>query len=247
MCGCRYERSSAGTRSGPEQGIIRDRTSSAARGPGRSRNQPDQTSSAARSPTERMNSPQRTHEVRLRGLSVTGECHAAGGHRPGKESSGIKPLLAARSLARAVETAATTARSPPARTLRHGRVPRRRRTSGGEGIVRDQPSSGGTIPARAVETAATTARSPPARTLRHGRSATPPADIGRVRTRPEATLFWRHDPPAGRLKPRLQRHEVRLRGLSVTGEVPRRRRTSAGYGLARKQPSSGGTIPRPGG
>ncbi|HST58814.1 MAG TPA: hypothetical protein VLK84_09005, partial [Longimicrobium sp.] len=28
---------------------------------------------------ERMNSPQRTHEGRLRGLSVTGECHAGTG------------------------------------------------------------------------------------------------------------------------------------------------------------------------
>ena len=37
-----------------------------------------------KSATERMNSPQRRHEVRLRGLSVTGQCHA------GAEFGGMK-------------------------------------------------------------------------------------------------------------------------------------------------------------
>ena len=64
----------------------------------------------------------------------------------------------------------------------------------------DQASS------RAVETAAATARSPPARTRRPGRLRRPAHR--RVRNRRAATRLR-----PGRLKPRLRRHEVRLRGL----------------------------------
>jgi hypothetical protein len=40
-----------------------------------------------------MNSPQQSHEVRLRGLSITGECHAAGAIQP---AAAVEALFASR-------------------------------------------------------------------------------------------------------------------------------------------------------
>jgi len=128
-----------------------------------------------------MNSPQQLHEVRLRGLGGPGVCGvpcacasaaARVGRLPGVPGTGAR---ATGSVPRAVETAATRARSPPARTRRPGRVRRPMHRS-----VRNRARRPAPAPSRAPE-----------------------------RARPA--------PSPGRLKPRLQGHEVRLRGLGGPG------------------------------